>query len=166
MFKIAKQMRNECNNIVRSKYVTNKNGTLEVKEEEVIKYLFFLFAKQDKWLPTREEDKVEGSLSGVTEQIVEQALKSEHESMKARQRAIWGDKWSIKAAGATGMKGLFQVCKSSEQEGNFPEQWDKSYTILVYKGKQDGPMVGKHRGVRLLEQDMKLYIWENPREEA
>ena len=33
----------------------------------------------------------------------------------------------------------------------------KSYTILVYKGKEDVLMVDKHRGVRLLEQDMKVY---------
>ena len=38
----------------------------------------------------------------------------------------------IKAAGATGVKGLFQVCESIEQEGEVPEQWDKSYTIPVY----------------------------------
>ena len=63
----------------------------------------------------------------------------------------------IKAAGATGMKGLFQVCESIEQEGEVPEQWAKSYTIPVYKGKGDVLMVDKHRGVRLLEQDMKVY---------
>ena len=56
----------------------------------------------------------------------------------------------IKAARATGVKGLFQVCESIEQEG-------KSYAIQVYKGKRDVLMVDKHRGVRLLEQDMKVY---------
>ena len=29
----------------------------------------------------------------------------------------------IKAAGATGVKGLFQVCESIEQEGEVSEQW-------------------------------------------
>ena len=63
----------------------------------------------------------------------------------------------IKPAGATGVKGLFQVCESKEQEGEVPEQWAKSYTIPLYKGKGDVLMVDKHRGVRLLEQDMKVY---------
>ena len=51
------------------------------------------------------------------------------------------------------MKGIFQVCKSIEQEGEVPEQWAKSYTIhtSMFKGKGDVLMVDKHRGVRLLE---------------
>ena len=55
------------------------------------------------------------------------------------------------------MKGLFQVYESIEQEGKVPEQWAKSYTIPLYKGKGDVLMVDKHRGVRLLEQYTKVY---------
>ena len=69
--------------------------------------------------------------------MVEQTLKSTTE--------YWGcHKW------------LFQDCESMEQEGEVPEQWAKSYTIPVYKGKGDVLMVDKHRGVRLLEQDVKV----------
>ena len=50
------------------------------------------------------------------------------------------------------MKGLFQVCESK-----VPEHWAKSYTTPVYKGMGDVLMVDIHRGVRLLEQDMKVY---------
>ena len=55
------------------------------------------------------------------------------------------------------MKGLFQVYKSIEQKGKVPEQWANSYTRLVYKGKGDVLKVDRRRGVRLLEQDMKVY---------
>ena len=55
------------------------------------------------------------------------------------------------------MNGLFQVCEFIEQEGEVPEEWAKRYTIPLYKGKGDVLMVDKHRGVRLLEQDMKVY---------
>ena len=37
---------------------------------------------------------------------------------------------SNQAAGAAGVKGLFQVCESTE--GEVPEQWHKSYGIPVY----------------------------------
>ena len=66
---------------------------------------------------------------------------------------------------ATGVKGLFQVYESIEQEGEVPEQWAKSYTTLVYKGMGDVLMVDKHRGVRLLEQGTKVYE-KMPREKA
>ena len=100
---------------------------------------------------------MEGPIWGVTEHMVKQALKR----MKVGKAAgpSWVTSDLIKAAGATGMKGLFQVCESIEQEGEVPEQCAKSYiyTILVYKGKGDVLMMDKHRGVRLLEQDMKVY---------
>ena len=53
LFKIAKQMRKERKDIVGLKYVRDENGTLKVKEEEVmerctVSVVFFFFAKQDK----------------------------------------------------------------------------------------------------------------------
>ena len=55
------------------------------------------------------------------------------------------------------MNGLLKVCESIEQEDKGSEQWAKSYTLPVYKGKGDVLMLDKHRGVRLLQQDMKVY---------
>ena len=62
------------------------------------------------------------------------------------------------------MKGIFQVCESIEQEGRVPEQWAKSNTISVYKGKGDVVMVDKH----ISETSGTGYecVQENPREEA
>ena len=55
------------------------------------------------------------------------------------------------------MKGLFQVYKTIEEKDEVPEKWGGSFTIPIYKGKGDVLMVDKHRGVRLLEHDMKVY---------
>ena len=55
------------------------------------------------------------------------------------------------------MKGLYEVCEFIEQEREVLEQWAKSFTIPVYKGKRYVLMVDKNRGVKLLEQDMKVY---------
>ena len=101
------------------------------------------------------KDKVEGSIWGVTEPMVEQALNSVKVGTAPRPTGVTSD--LIKPAGATGVKGLFQVCESIEQEGEVPEQWAKSYTMRLYKGKGDVLMVDKHRGEKLLEQDMKVF---------
>ena len=69
----------------------------------------------------------------MTEQIVEQALKSMKVGKAPGPSGVTSN--LIKAAGATGVKGLFQVCEFIEQKGEVPEQWAKSYTILVYKCK-------------------------------
>ena len=84
------------------------------------------------------EDKVEGPIWGVTEQIVEQALKSMRVGKAPGPSGVTSD--LIKAAGATGVKGFFRF-ESIEQEGEVPEQWAKSYTIPAYNGKGDVLMV-------------------------
>ena len=100
----------------------------------------------------QKEDKVEGQIWGMTKKMVEQALK------RARDGAIWGHKQPCKGYRCTWSERHFPVCQSIEQEGKVPEQWTKSYTIPVYKSKGDVLMVDKHRGVRLLEQEMKVYL--------
>ena len=63
---------------------------------------------------------MEGLIWGVTEQMVEQALKS----MKVG-KAPWPTvviSYFIQA----GVKGLFQVCESIEQEGEVPEPYHTS----------------------------------------
>ena len=83
------------------------------------------------------------------------AITEEHER-KQGQGPFGVTSVLVNTAGATGVKGIFQVCESIEQEGKVPEEWAKSYTIPLYKGKGDVLMVDKQRGVRRLEQDMKV----------
>ena len=87
-------------------------------------YFSSLLNKTNKY-QLDEEDKVEGSIWGATEQVVEQALKS----MKVPVPS--GVTSNLKkATGATVVKGRFQVCKSIEEEGEAPEQWAK---VLLYR---------------------------------
>ena len=99
-----------------------------------------------------EEDKVKRLIWEVAEQMVDKALKSMKAGKAPGPSGVTSD--LTKAAEATGVKGLFQVCEYIKKEGEVPEQWVKCFTIPVYKGKGDVLMVGKHRGVRLLKQDM------------
>ena len=59
--------------------VLNENGTLKVKEEEVMEswrsYFSSLLSETNEY-QLEEEDKVIGPILGVNEQILEQALKS------------------------------------------------------------------------------------------
>ena len=77
--------------------------------------------------------------------MVEQALKSIKADKVPWPSGVTSD--FIKAAGATGVKRLIQVCESIEKEGELPQQWAKGYKIPVYKGEGDVLMVDKHRGL-------------------
>ena len=107
---------------------------------------------------------MEGSIWSVTEQIVEQTLKSMKVGKVLGPCEVTSD--LVKAAGATGVKGLFQVSEFIEQEGKVPEQWAKSYTIPIYKGNGDVLMVDKHKGVRLLSRTGYEGVRENHREKG
>ena len=82
---------------------------------------------------------MEGPIWSVIEQMVEQALKSMKVGKLSGPPGVTSD--FLKAAEATGVKGLFQVSESIEQEGEVPEQCGKSYTLPVYKVKEDFVMV-------------------------
>ena len=105
----------------------DENGTFKKKEEKVIErwrsYFSFLLNETNDY-QLEEEDKKEGRIWGVTEQIVEQTLKSMKVGKALGPSGVTSD--FIKAAGATGVKGLFQVCLSNEKEGKVQEQWAKS----------------------------------------
>ena len=101
MFKIAKQIRKERKDIVGSKYVRDENGTLKVKEETVMErwgsYFLSLLGETNEY-QLEEEDKVKGPIWGLTEQIVEQALKSMKVVKSPGPFGVTSD--LIKAAGA------------------------------------------------------------------
>ena len=102
-------MRKETKDIVGlKKYVRDYNGNLKVKEEKVIErwrsYFSSLLYETNKY-QLEEKDKVEGPIWGVTEHIVEQTLKSMKVGKVLKSFGVTSD--LIKAAGATGVKGLF-----------------------------------------------------------
>ena len=105
MFKIAKQMRKD---IVGSKHVRDENTTLKVKEEEVMErwrsYFSSLLNGKNEY-QLEEEDKAEGPIKEVTEQMVEQPMKSMKVDKAPESPGVTSD--LIKAAGATGVKWLF-----------------------------------------------------------
>ena len=43
------------------------------------------------------------------------------------------------------------------KEGRIPADWEKSWMISVYKGKGDALKCGSYRGIKLLDQVMKVF---------
>ena len=118
IFKIATQMRKERKDIVGSRYIRDENGSLKVKEEKVVeRWRSYFSSLLNEYKLKLEEDKVERPIWGVTEQIVEQALKSMKVGKAPGQSGVISE--LIKTAGSTGVKGLFQVCESLNRKARF-----------------------------------------------
>ena len=62
----------------------------------------------------------------------------------------------IKAADGIGVAWLTDLCNSIVKEGGIPEDWKNSLLVPVYKGKGDPLECGSYRGIKLLEQAMKV----------
>jgi hypothetical protein len=62
----------------------------------------------------------------------------------------------LKAAGAAGIQWMTDLCNAVVAEGKIPEDWKKSWMVGAYKGKADALECGSYRGIKLLDQLMKV----------
>jgi len=62
----------------------------------------------------------------------------------------------LKASGEAGKLWVTDVCNKVVMEGCIPEDWRRSWMVNVYKGKGDALECGSYRGIKLLDQVMKV----------
>jgi hypothetical protein len=62
----------------------------------------------------------------------------------------------LKAAGDVGVQWMTDLCNAVVLEGKIPEDWRKSWMVNVYKGKGNALECGSYRGIKLLDQVMKV----------
>ena len=60
------------------------------------------------------------------------------------------------ASGDTGLQWITDLCNNIANESCIPEDWTKSILVTLYKNKGDPLECGSYRGIKLLEQPMKL----------
>src|SRR5580698_5591187 len=63
----------------------------------------------------------------------------------------------LKAAGEDGVRWVTDICNAIVKEGRIPDDWRKSWMVCVYKGKGDALNCGSYRGIKLLDQAMKVF---------
>jgi hypothetical protein len=61
------------------------------------------------------------------------------------------------ASGEAGLQWVTDICNAIVREGRIPEDWRKSWIVSIYKGKGDALECGSYRGVKLLDQVMKVF---------
>ena len=63
----------------------------------------------------------------------------------------------LSAAGEAGVSWVTDLCNVIVKEGRIPADWTKSWLVTVYKGKGDALECGSYRGIKLLDQVMKVF---------
>ena len=62
----------------------------------------------------------------------------------------------IKTAGDTGATMIHELATAIIRDGKVPTDWEQSFIVCLYKGKDDALDRGNYRGLKLTEQAMKF----------
>jgi len=99
------------------------------------------------------------AVSGPADVILVSEVRSAIAKMKAGkavgQSGIGAE--MLKAAGEAGVAWVTDLCNVIVKEGRIPADWKKSWIVSVYKGKGDSLDCGSYRGIKLLDQVMKVF---------
>src|SRR5579863_9241140 len=63
----------------------------------------------------------------------------------------------LKAAGEPSILWMTDLCNAIIKEDKIPKDWRKSWMISIYKGKGDALDCGSYKGIKLLDQVMKVF---------
>ena len=62
----------------------------------------------------------------------------------------------LKPLGEAGAVELRNLIEDTISEGCIPTDWQESYSVSLYEGKEDALNKGKYRGLKLIEQVIKV----------
>jgi len=98
--------------------------------------------------------EVSGECEEITFEEVKVAIKKAKSGKAPGPSGVVGE--MLKAAGDVGIQWMTDLCNAVVSEGKIPEDWRKSWMVSVYKGKGNALECGSYRGIKLLDQVMKV----------
>ena len=159
-FKEARRIKGENQDIVGDKYVRDDDGNLAVDEkaklEAWITHYERLLNVEFSWdkanLP--DETPVEGPPIVITVEMVAKALKKMKKGKAPGPSGIIVE--MILAAGDELLASIAHLTNRIICESTIPEDWDLSYIVNCFKGKGDALERGNFRGLKLIDQVLKI----------
>jgi len=158
---MAKQMIRQNRDIEGGGCVKDKDGKVEVGEARIKEiwreYFEGLLNTEFDW----DRDSLEevAMVSGPAERISMLEVQAALADMKCGKAAGPSGVVAemLKAAGESGVEWMTELLNSIVKEGKVPSDWRKSWMVSVYKGKGDAMECGSYRGIKLLDQVMKVF---------
>ena len=160
IYKLAKQMRRENQGVVGEKPVKNDECALSLDVE----------AKKVAWkqhyqrllnieFPWKQEDlsiepPVEGPSEQITPEMISKAIQKMGMGKAAGPSGIVAE--MLKPCGEVGVLLIRELIEAIILEGHIPSEWEVSYIVSLYKGKGDALERGNYRGLKLIDQVMKV----------
>ena len=153
-------MRRDNQGVVGEKPVKNDDGALSVdaksKKEAWKQHYQRLLNVEFPWNPAdlTHEPPVEGPYEPITTEMVAKAIKKMGMGKAAGPSGIVAE--MLKPSGEAGVVLIRDLIAAIISEGRIPSEWEESHIVSLYKGKGDALIRGNYRGLKLIDQVMKV----------
>ena len=153
-------MRCDNQNVMGEKPVKNDAGQLsldeEAKKEAWREHYERLLNVEFPWNPEdlSEESPVEGPSEPITLEMIIKAISKMASGKAAGPSGIVAE--MLKSVGEAGAVEVRDLIEDIISEGCIPTDWQESFIVNLYKGKGDALNRGNYRGLKLIEQVMKV----------
>ena len=160
IYRIARQMSRENQDIVGENCVKNDAGQLSLTDEDKMKAWVEHYSKllnvEFPWPKDTLPDvaPVAGPPPPVTMEQIRKAISKMKCGKAAGPSGIIAE--MLKASGEEGVRLLRQLGEDVFSTGVIPEEWQESTILNLFKGKGDALVRGNYRGLKLTEQVMKV----------
>ena len=160
VYRLAKQMRRDNQDVMGEKPVKNDAGQLsldeESKKEAWKEHYERLLNVEFPWNPEdlSEESPVEGPSEPITLEMITKAITKMASGKAAGPSGIVAE--MLKPFGEAGAEEVRDLAENIISEGCIPTDWQESFIVNLYKGKGDALNRGNYRGLKLIEQVMKV----------
>jgi hypothetical protein len=161
LFRVARQMIRRNKDIVGDGCIKDCDGNVVVEQESIKevwrKYFEKLLNEEFAW--NRNGLTTENAVGKDAEEITVIEVRAAIAKMKMGKATgpsgIGAE--MLKAAGEAGVIWVTDLCNVIVNDGKIPTDWRKSWMVTVYKGKGDSLECGSYRGIKLLDQVMKVF---------
>ena len=160
IYRLAKQMRRENQDVIGDKPVRNNNGQMSMdvdsKKEAWREHYRHLLNVEFSWNPggLSEVYPVEGPSKPITAAMVRKAINKMSLGKAAGPSGIVVE--MLKASGSSGASMIRDLIEDIIFENCIPSEWQESHIVSVYKGKGDALNRSNYRGLKLIDQVMKV----------
>ena len=159
VFKIAKQIAKEQQDVTGVKCLKNEQGEVLVEAKDIKErwkeYMEKLLNVENEWDGDVMADMVEGlPPNRISEEEVRTAINESKTGKASGPTEVVIE--MIRAADKQGVKWMTEICNEVIRSGKVPEDWKLSSLVPVYKGKGDPMQCGSYRAIKLLEHGMKI----------
>jgi hypothetical protein len=160
IFKLAKRLKGENQDIIGEKCVKDDNGNLTLSDQDKLNawksHYQKLLNEEFPWNPDHltTPEPVQGPPIDIREEVVVKAIKSMKAGKAAGPTGIVAE--MIKCAGPCIVPHVTALINNIVRNCKIPQDWNLSYIINCFKGKGDALLRSNYRGLKLLDQMLKL----------